>query len=155
LSLHKMFLHEKTVDIMLKILEIEKNDERAYPLAISKEVGSPYSYISKVLSEFEENALIESEFRGRTRVVKFTDEGRKIAEMLQKLKKELGKDFVTRKKISTLKDAIEVVKTRKEDVFRVLAPVKAELETIKKDVRDEETRKMVEEVEKEVNRLLR
>jgi len=150
-----MFLHEKTVDIMLKILEIEKNDERAYPLAISKEVGSPYSYISKVLSEFEENALIESEFRGRTRVVKFTDEGRKIAEMLQKLKKELGKDFVTRKKISTLKDAIEVVKTRKEDVFRVLAPVKAELETIKKDVRDEETRKMVEEVEKEVNRLLR
>ncbi|HID43202.1 MAG TPA: ArsR family transcriptional regulator [Archaeoglobaceae archaeon] len=150
-----MFLHEKTVDIMLKILEIEKNEERAYPLVISKEVGSPYSYISKVLSEFEENALIESEFKGRTRVVKFTDEGRKIAEMLQRLKKELGKDFITRKKISTLRDAVEVVKNEKEDTFRVLAPVKAELETIKKNVKDDETRKMVEDMEKEVNKLLR
>lgn len=155
LSLHKMFLHEKTVDIMLKILEIEKNEERAYPLAISKEVGSPYSYISKVLSEFEENALIESEFKGRTRVVKFTDEGRKIAEMLQKLKNELGKDFITRKKISTLRDAVEVVKNGKEDAFRALAPVKAELESIKKTVKDEETLKMVEDMEKEVNKLLR
>lgn len=149
-----MFLHEKTVEIMLKILEAEESEERAYPLAISKEVGSPYSYISKVLSEFEENALIESEFKGRIRVVKFTDEGKKIAEMLRSLKEELGKDFIARKKISTLRDAVNVVKGGKEDAFRVLAPVKAELETLKKNVKDNETLKMVEEMEKEVNKIL-
>jgi predicted transcriptional regulator len=149
-----MFLHEKTVDIMLKILEAEESEERAYPLAISKEVGSPYSYISKVLSEFEENALIESEFKGRIRVVKFTDEGRKIAEMLRSLKEELGKDFIARKKISTLKDAVDIVKGGEVDAFRVLAPVKAELETLKKQVKDNETLKMVEEMEKEVNKIL-
>jgi len=154
LNLHKMFLHEKTVDIMLKILEAEESEERAYPLAISKEVGSPYSYISKVLSEFEENALIESEFKGRIRVVKFTDEGRKIAEMLRSLKEELGKDFIARKKISTLKDAVDIVKGGEVDAFRVLAPVKAELETLKKQVKDNETLKMVEEMEKEVNKIL-
>jgi len=148
-----MFLHEKTVDIMLKILDSEENGESAYPLAISKEVGSPYSYISKVLSEFEENALIESEFKGRIRVVHFTEEGRKIAEMLKGLKEELGKDFIARKKISTLKDAIEIVKGE-EDKFRTLAPVKVELDALKKEVKDKETLKMVEQVEKEVEKLL-
>ncbi len=138
----------------MKILEAEESEERAYPLAISKEVGSPYSYISKVLSEFEENALIESEFKGRIRVVKFTDEGRKIAEMLRSLKEELGKDFIARKKISTLKDAVDIVKGGEVDAFRVLAPVKAELETLKKQVKDNETLKMVEEMEKEVNKIL-
>ncbi len=53
MSLEKMFLHEKTVEIMIKILEAEENGKRVYPLIISKEIGSPYSYISKVLSEFE------------------------------------------------------------------------------------------------------
>jgi len=152
-SLYRMFLHEKTVDIMLKILDSEENGESAYPLAISKEVGSPYSYISKVLSEFEENALIESEFKGRIRVVHFTEEGRKIAEMLKGLKEELGKDFIARKKISTLKDAIEIVKGE-EDKFRTLAPVKVELDALKKEVKDKETLKMVEQVEKEVEKLL-
>lgn len=148
-----MFLHEKTVDIMLKILDSEEKGESAYPLAISKEVGSPYSYISKVLSEFEENALIESEFRGRIRVVHFTEEGRKIAEMLKGLKEELGKDFIARKKISTLKDAIEFVKGE-EDKFKSLAPVKVELDALKKEVKDKETLRLVEQVEREVEKLL-
>jgi predicted transcriptional regulator len=150
-----MFLHEKTVEIMLKILEAEENGKNAYPLGISKEVGSPYSYISKVLSEFEENALIESEFKGRIRVVRFTEEGRKIAEMLRKLKSELSKDFVSRRKLSILRNAVKNAQnTDKEKVFRVLAPVKAELESLKKEARDEETLKMIESLEKEVEGML-
>jgi len=156
MSLEKMFLHEKTVEIMLKILEAEENGRNAYPLGISKEVGSPYSYISKVLSEFEENALIESEFKGRIRIVRFTEEGRKIAEMLRKLKNELSKDFISRKKLSILKNAVKSVQdVDKEKAFRLLAPVKAELETLKKEARDEETVKMVENLEKEVEEMLR
>jgi predicted transcriptional regulator len=150
-----MFLHEKTVEIMLKILKAEENGERVYPLGISKEVGSPYSYISKVLSEFEENALIESEFKGRIRVVKFTEEGRKIAEMLRKLKEELDKDFVSRKKLETLRSVVKGAEGDKEEIFRLIAPVKAELEALKKQVKDEETLEMVEEMEREVEELLK
>jgi len=155
MSLERMFLHEKTVEIMLKILEAEESGQNAYPLGISKEVGSPYSYISKVLSEFEENALIESEFKGRIRIVRFTEEGRKIAKMLRKLKDELNKDFISRKKLSILRSTVENVQTMdKEEAFKVLAPVKAELETLKKEARDEETVKMVENLEREVEGIL-
>lgn len=150
LNLYKMFLHEKTVDIMLRILEAEENGEKAYPLAISKDVGSPYSYISKVLSEFEDNALLESEFKGRIRVVRFTEEGKRIAEMLRSLKQELEKDFIARKKIATLKEAIGVVENKDVEPFKALAPVKVELEALKQQVKDKETLKMVEEMEKEV-----
>ncbi|MFP3908751.1 MAG: ArsR family transcriptional regulator [Halobacteriota archaeon] len=151
MNLYKMFLHEKTVDIMLRILEAEENGEKAYPLAISKDVGSPYSYISKVLSEFEDNALLESEFKGRIRVVRFTEEGERIAEMLRSLKQELEKDFIARKKIATLKEAIDVVDNKEEDQFKVLAPVKVELETLSQQVKDNETLKMVEEMKREVD----
>ncbi len=155
MSLERMFLHEKTVEIMLKILEAEESGQNAYPLGISKEVGSPYSYISKVLSEFEENALIESEFKGRIRIVRFTEEGRKIAKMLRKLKDELNKNFISRKKLSILRSTVENVQTMdKEEAFKVLAPVKAELETLKKEARDEETVKMVENLEREVEGIL-
>jgi len=148
-----MFLHEKTVEIMLKILEAEENGDNAYPLGISKEVGSPYSYISKVLSEFEENALIESEFKGRIRVVRFTEDGRKIAEMLRELKKELGKDFISRKKLSILRKVVDEAE-ESEDKFKILAPVRAELEVLKKEAKDEETLRMVEELSKRVDGLL-
>jgi len=148
-----MFLHEKTVEIMLKILEAEENGENAYPLGISKEVGSPYSYISKVLSEFEESALIESEFRGRIRVVKFTEDGRKIAEMLKNLKSELGKDFVSRKKLAILRKVVEDAEAS-EDRFKALAPVRAELDVLKKESKDRETLNMVEELSKKVDGLL-
>jgi predicted transcriptional regulator len=150
-----MFLHEKTVEIILKILEAEENEKCAYPLSISKEVGSPYSYISKVLSEFEENALVETEFKGRIRVVRFTEEGKKIAEMLRRLKDELNKDFVSRKKLAMLRSAIKKADGDRKEIFRTLAPIKAELEALRKQVKDEETLEMVESLKKEVEELLK
>ncbi len=152
MGLEKMFLHEKTVEIMLKILEAEENGKKIYPLVISKEVGSPYSYISKVLSEFEKNALIESEVEGRVRVVKFTEEGRKIAEMLRNLRNELRKDFVARKRLSILKEVVRNV-NENGNVFRVLAPVIAELEELKKSW-DGEVLEEVRNLEKKVEEIL-
>jgi len=147
-----MFLHEKTVEIMLKILEAEENGKNVYPLIISKEIGSPYSYISKVLSEFEKNALIESEVKGRIRIVRFTEDGRKIAELLRKLRDELRKDFVARKKLSILKEIVNNVKND-GNVFRVLAPVIAELEELKNS-NDVEVVEEAKNLEKVIDRIL-
>ncbi len=152
MSLEKMFLHEKTVEIMLKILEAEENGKNVYPLIISKEIGSPYSYISKVLSEFEKNALIESEVKGRIRIVRFTEDGRKIAELLRKLRDELRKDFVARKKLSILKEIVNNVKND-GNVFRVLAPVIAELEELKNS-NDVEVVEEAKNLEKVIDRIL-
>jgi len=152
MSLEKMFLHEKTVEIMLKILEAEENGKNVYPLIILKEIGSPYSYISKVLSEFEKNALIESEVKGRIRIVRFTENGRKIAELLRMLRNELRKDFVARKKLSILKEIVNNVKND-GNVFRVLAPVIAELEELKNSD-DAEVVEEAKNLEKEIDRIL-
>jgi predicted transcriptional regulator len=152
MGLEKMFLHEKTVEIMLKILEAEENGKNIYPLVISKEIGSPYSYISKVLSEFERNALIESEIRGRVRVVRFTEEGRRIAIMLRDLKKELRKDFVARKKLSILRKIVDNAKNN-GNAFRVLAPVIAELEELKSSY-DAEVVEEVKNLEKKIEGVL-
>ncbi len=152
MSLEKMFLHEKTVEIMIKILEAEENGKSVYPLIISKEIGSPYSYISKVLSEFEKNALIESEVKGRVRVVRFTEDGRKIAEILRNLRNELRKDFVARRKLSILKDIVNGV-NEDGNVFRVLAPVIAELEELKKS-KDAEVLEEIKNLEMRIDELL-
>jgi predicted transcriptional regulator len=151
-----MFLHEKTVDIMLKILEAEERGEYAYPLGISKEVGSPYSYISKVLSEFEEYALIESEFRGRVRKVRFTQEGRKIAEIFLQLRRELRKDFVARKKLNILEEVVESANGKdEEEAFKILAPVKTELGILKNQTRDQETIRLAGILEKRIDELIK
>ncbi len=152
MGLERLFLHEKTVEIMLKILEAEENGKRVYPLIISKEIGSPYSYISKVLSEFERNALIESEVRGRIRVVRFTEDGRRIAELLRKLRNELRKDFIARRKLSILKDVIDNAREN-GNAFRILAPVIAELEELKNSF-DSEVVEEVKVLEREVRRIL-
>ncbi len=117
----------------MKILEAEERGEEIYPLSISREVGSPYSYVSKVLSELESNAIIESRHVGRTRVVKLTENGRSLAEKLRELRKELSKDFVSRKKLSIIEQFIEKYSDMEfdgESAVFVCAPLEMELESL-------------------------
>jgi len=128
-----LFLHEKTVNVLLRILEAEDRGEEVYPLSISKDIGSPYSYVSKVLGEFEREAIIDSEYVGRTRIVKLTESGRELAEKLRELKKILSKDFVSRKKLTLLENFVREYENLNfseiEAVF-AYAPILAELEEI-------------------------
>lgn len=152
MGLGRIFLHEKTVSILLRILEGEERGEDIYPLQISNDVGSPYSYISKVLKEFEKNAIIESKFKGRIRIVKLTDHGKNVAMKLRKLKKELEKDFPARKKLSILKKVASGV--NEKDRFKILAPVFAELEILERTTEDEEVLKEVFKFKKEIEGIL-
>ncbi len=158
MSIERLFLHEKTVKVMLKILEAEETGTIVYPLSLSRDVKSPYSYISKVLFELEKHGLIESEIKGRVRIIRFTETGRKIAKILKDLKNELQKDFISRKKIETLKkfikDLSSEVKTY-DDAFKAFVPIKAELKIIKESTTDSELIKIAEKLEKEVNEILK
>lgn len=153
MSMEKLFLHEKAVEVLVKIYEAEKNGDYAYPLSISRDVGSPYSYISKVLGVFEENALIESEFEGRIRKVRLTEDGRKVAELLIELKKLLSRDFVARKRIRMLESAIYSLNGQKgEEALRILLPVKAELDRL--ETHDEEVLERVRFLKKRVEEII-
>lgn len=153
MSMEKLFLHEKAVEVLVKIYEAEKNGDYAYPLSISREVGSPYSYISKVLGVFEENALIESEFEGRIRKVRLTEDGRKVAELLIELKKLLNRDFVARKKIRLLESEIYSLNGKRgEDALKILLPIKAELDRL--ETHDEEVLEKVRLLRRRVEEIL-
>ncbi|MEM0215638.1 MAG: ArsR family transcriptional regulator [Archaeoglobaceae archaeon] len=130
--LSRLFLHEKTVEILLNILEAEEKGEKVYPLQISNSLNSPYSHISRVISEFERNCIIESKLEGRTRVIKLTECGKKIAILLRELKNELSKDFVSIMKVKRLE---EIYKTSKKD-FYYIAPIIAELEILISSTKD-------------------
>ena len=150
MSLARLFLHERTVEIILRILEAEEANEKIYPLQISNDIGSPYSYISKVLSEFEKNSIVESRVEGRMRVISLTPYGKKVAIMLRELKKELEKDFNARRKLDILK---EVALNGKKD-WRVFLPVIAELEILRNSTDDEEVIKEVENMIGKVEKMI-
>ncbi len=149
IDLEKLFLHEKAVNILVKIYEYEMSGKDAYPLCISREVHSPYSYISKVLGIFEKAAIIESKFEGRIRRIKLTEDGRELARQFLQIKNLLNRDFLARKKLrileSTLKDLNDNDPTQ-------LLPIKAELENIK--TQDNDVIKKVEELKKKVEEML-
>jgi len=119
--------------VLLNILEAEERGEEVYPLSISKSVGSPYSYVSKVLSELESNAIVESEYAGRTRIVRLTKDGKELAAKFRELRSELSKDFVSRKKLSILEEFIkkyENMELGEKEQFFAYAPIKFELESL-------------------------
>lgn len=147
--LSRLFLHEKTVEILLNILEAEEKGEKVYPLQISNSLNSPYSHISRVISEFERNCIIESKLEGRTRVIRLTECGKRIALLLRELKNELSKDFVSIMKVKRLE---EIYKTSKKD-FYYIAPIIAELEILISSTKDvnalEEAKKLKKRLESE------
>ncbi|MEM0089190.1 MAG: ArsR family transcriptional regulator [Archaeoglobaceae archaeon] len=143
----KLFLHEKAVEILLTILDFEEKGEKIYPLGISNLLNSPYSYVSKVLGEFERFCLIESKLEGRTRVVKLTDYGKRIAMALRDLKKLLERDIVAEFRLDVLKRIFE----NEQKDFYSLAPILAELEMLISTTKDtivlEEAKEMKRKVE--------
>ncbi len=147
--LKKLLVHEKTVEIILKMLEAEENGKKVYPMLIAREVNSPYSYVLKILSEFERFAVIESEFEGRTKVLKFTDDGRKLAKTLKELVNILELDFVSRSKVSKLK---KIYESSPKD-FRSLAGILAEIERLKSS-KDSEVLREIEELEREIRTVI-
>lgn len=153
MSLARLFLHERTVEIVLRILEAEEKGEKIYPLQISTDIGSPYSYVSKVLGELERNALVESWTEGRMRLVSLTSYGRNIATMLRELYRELEKDFNSRIKLDTLKS----VYSKANGDLRVYLPVMAELEMLISSTDDsfvvEEAKKLISEIKSKIEGL--
>lgn len=146
----RLFLHEKAVEILLTVLSFEEKGEKIYPLNISTLLNSPYSYVSKVLSEFEKFCLVESRLEGRMRVVKLTDYGRKIAAVLRELKKLLERDIVAEFRLDMLK---RIYENGQKD-FYSLAPILAELEILISKTNDEIVREEAREMKRKLEEML-
>ena len=96
--------------------------------------------------------MIESKLKGRVRVIKLTEYGRRIALMLRELREELKKDFLARRKLEVLKNVLKDLNGK--DPFKILAPVIAELKILKKSTNDREVIEEIEKLEKKIEGIL-
>jgi predicted transcriptional regulator len=81
-SLTHIFIKEKPV---MTVLSIHKSRSETYPSKISQKIDSTYSHTINIISELEENGIVETKKEGRKRLVKLTDKGKEYAEILEKL----------------------------------------------------------------------
>ncbi len=62
-----------------------------YASNLAKNVDCTYSHVVKVLKVFEDNGLVKFEKKGRLKILKLTDKGSKVAELLTEVKNLLYK----------------------------------------------------------------
>ena len=75
-DLEQMFLNKKPVDLLI---ELEKQDDRNYASALSKDADVTYSHTVKCLQRMEKYGLVEFERNGRKKEVDLTSRGDQIA----------------------------------------------------------------------------
>ncbi len=57
---------------------------------IASKVNSPHSYVWLIVRKFEEAGLVECIMEGRTKIIKLTNKGEKIADKIRDVLQELS-----------------------------------------------------------------
>jgi DNA-binding MarR family transcriptional regulator len=76
-KLKGFFLNEKPV---MALVTIRRQREEVYGSIISKKIDTTYAHTVKILSRLEENGLIETEKKGRKKILTLTDKGETYAD---------------------------------------------------------------------------
>lgn len=77
-----MFLNEKPV---MALATIRRHREDIYGSVVSREIDTTYAHTVKIISRLEEEGLVESEKKGRKKMLELTDEGRRYADVFIEL----------------------------------------------------------------------
>ncbi len=83
-ELKYMFIHEKPVEILIKL----QSPKDYYASALSTEIDATYSHTVKILQRLAEHELVEFEERGRKKIVNLTERGLKLAQIFTELMEE-------------------------------------------------------------------
>ena len=75
----------KPIRILLALLQ----DKKWYPSLLAKESDLSYVHTSKLIDLLEEIDLVSSEFKGKTKVIRLTEKGEKLARSLEEITKNL------------------------------------------------------------------
>ncbi len=71
------FLNEKPV---MALVAIRQKRDDVYGSIISKEIDTTYAHTVKILSRLEENDLVETEKKGRKKILNLTEEGKEYSD---------------------------------------------------------------------------
>ncbi len=78
-----LFLKEKPSNLLIALLE-----GNHYLSQLAKLAGCTYVYVTNIMSTLESKGLVETEFRGKFRVVKLTQKGKELALLLKQIKEK-------------------------------------------------------------------
>lgn len=84
-----LFLNKKPV---MALVTIRRSRDEIYGGIVSKKIDTTYAHTVKILSELEDNGILETEKKGRKKIPHLTEKGEKEAdkfiELLNLLEKE-------------------------------------------------------------------
>lgn len=110
LEMKEIFLNEKPV---MTLVTIRKSREEIYGSIISRKIDTTYAHAVKIISQMEEEGLLESEKQGRKKILTLTDKGKRYSdlfiEMLELFEEDqdggnMGDDFILSGTGSKLRD---------------------------------------------------
>jgi len=74
----EIFLNEKPV---MTLVTIRKSRKDIYGSIISRKIDTTYAHAVKIISQLEDEGLIESEKQGRKKILTLTEDGQRYADL--------------------------------------------------------------------------
>ena len=94
-KMKEIFLNEKPV---MALVTIRKSREEIYGSIISRKIDTTYAHAVKIISQMEDEGLLQSEKQGRKKILTLTDKGKRYSdlfiEMLELFGEEMGEENV-------------------------------------------------------------
>jgi DNA-binding MarR family transcriptional regulator len=84
-----LFLNEKPV---MALVTIRRSRDEIYGSVISKKIDTTYAHTVKILSELEDQGIVETEKKGRKKILHLTEKGEKEADKFIELLNLLEED---------------------------------------------------------------
>ncbi|AAB89883.1 predicted coding region AF_1382 [Archaeoglobus fulgidus DSM 4304] len=81
----KLLFKEKALEILMTIYYESLGGNDVYIQYIASKVNSPHSYVWLIIKKFEEAKMVECELEGRTKIIRLTDKGQKIAQQIKSI----------------------------------------------------------------------
>lgn len=89
MKMKDFFLKEKPV---MALVTIRRSRDEIYCSMISKKVDTTYAHTVKVISRMEDEGLVESEKKGRKKILKLTPKGEKLSDHFLELLEEFEQE---------------------------------------------------------------
>ena len=115
-----LFLKDKPYRILKRL----NREEISYATSLSSDTNSTYTHVIHILQEFEKLDLVETRWDGRTKLVKITEKGKKLANLVKNVEdyvqglkpKEEPVIDETEEEIYSKLEKLHIVETKLEEI---------------------------------------
>ncbi|MAH43324.1 hypothetical protein CL614_06450 [archaeon] len=85
----ELFFRKKPIKLLIALSKVD--DASSFVSVLAKKTDCTYSHTVKVLDHFKEHGIVEFEKKGRIKYISLTEDGKKLATILQSAERLLHK----------------------------------------------------------------